>query len=444
MQELVVEKLVAMALILVAAGAGLATGFCLFHRVPEGTPTTILGVHKRCCSTRQDHGSRSWSSAAYLASGGVLTAAALVHLLADASETLRTQIPGFPLAEFLCGLGLLITMVIEAVGQTTSHTSFATTGFQPASSQDSGRNVLDTRLNSPRQASDGRKIPAGSPIVATASGISLAPVQSRESMHTDPGFASMERESALTTAAAGARVPDTAKSGGIASGGTRSADRGDRTPTKSRESDPSIDGGDEEASEALLHGMAMPVGRTVDWKVAVLVFCCLSFHSFVAGVALGLSSSGAEVTDVLVAIVAHKGLAATAMSTALLRARVSWSVFLRLCLTFSTVTPIGVALGLVAERLMDGTEDSPITAAVLAFASGTFLQVGLVEMIVHELHDAHSKSQPSSAGSITGLPRRRKGQANPCACSSICTLTVSGLGIAFTGFCFMSLLAVWV
>lgn len=330
-------------------------------------------------------------------------------------------------------------MVIEAIGQTTAAPSSSQANggtFGATAGWPSGSNTLNGGVDIARVDS---KSSFGSPIANAASAVSM------QTVGATPELKHATKTSQATPIPSGRKVD----AGG---NGIRGSPVACKSPAGMRASadhdlasDPEShhDEHEDEATEALLHGMVIPIGRKVDWRVAILVFCCLAFHSFVAGVALGLSGSGEEVTDVVVAIVAHKGLAATALSTALLRAGVSWTVFVRLALLFSTVTPAGVGLGLLAEGLLTGAEDSPVTAAVLAFAAGTFLQVGLVEMIVHEVHDAHNKvhDAPRSTGTLQRHERRRAALSN---CSALCTETVSGLLIAFGGFTLMSVLAVWV
>jgi len=298
------------------------------------------------------------SSVSYLASGGVLTAAALVHLLPDASETLDGLVPRFPLASFLCGIGFFVTMIVEALGTT-----------------------------------------AGSPA---------------------PRLPSLGRESSCGSLPAG-MAPAGAKSLGQS---LSSAERGDAS--SDAESAGEVR---EEVSVLLSHGVQLKVSGDVQWTVALLVLVCLSFHSLVAGIALGVSTEANMVLDLLVAVVAHKGLATSALATAMLRGGASWSVFLPLIVGFSCVTPVGVGIGLAMSA---GLEGSPWTAVLLAFASGTFLHVGMVEMIVHELHKAADDADEEGR-SLHALAAR-------CGCSG----QALGLAAAGAGFVAMSALAVWV
>ena len=84
-----------------------------------------------------------------------------------------------------------------------------------------------------------------------------------------------------------------------------------------------------------------------------------------------------EITSILLAILAHKSLAAFALGNRILRSNPPLPAYLAQTLAFALATPLGACLALVA----------PVSAApaLLGLSSGTFLFVGAVEVVGKEL-----------------------------------------------------------
>lgn len=342
--DLVDEKAIAIGVIAAAASLGALAGCCLHDRAPDGSPACVERTHAACCGSTRAASRASWASISYLLSGGVLTAAALVHLLPESSETLSEAFPGFPVAHTLCGAGLLLTMAVESAGRSLTECNPAPTEASPCTGG---------------HAHSSRSVP----------------------------------DSEMSRAAEGASTP---------------------------------------ASHCLEHGTVSVLlqarrksGTTSQWMVALLVLGCLSFHSFVAGLALGVATDAAAVLNILVAIAAHKTLATSALATALLRGGASWRAALVLLLCFSLVTPLGIGVGM---GLSEGFDGSPWAAGLLAFASGTFLHVGVVEMIVRETE--HLEAARAAA----------EDDEPPTCCSRVAV----GYLATCVGFAAMSVLAIWV
>lgn len=124
--------------------------------------------------------------------------------------------------------------------------------------------------------------------------------------------------------------------------------------------------------------------ESVDFLVAIVIFVGLSFHSIMEGLAIGASSK--PVWDILIAIVAHKGLAAFALGQELLHHRVVAPVRFRFCIVlFSLMTPLGIAIG--ATILDQGKGETLLSGVCSALAAGTFLYVTMMEILPQELQD---------------------------------------------------------
>ena len=157
--------------------------------------------------------------------------------------------------------------------------------------------------------------------------------------------------------------------------------------------------------ENLSHGHAHEIDVSKSPIVAYILFFALSFHSFVAGLALGVEENPFD--SLLIAILAHKGFAAFALGAEFVKAEtpvksqdgndpegadeveqkycstetgatIRIAVFM---LTFCLVTPIGVIFGWLVLADAEGLAIALVTAT----AAGTFLYVGVVEVTAAEL-----------------------------------------------------------
>ncbi|KAF0695456.1 Aste57867_13744 [Aphanomyces stellatus] len=117
--------------------------------------------------------------------------------------------------------------------------------------------------------------------------------------------------------------------------------------------------------------------------VAFVVFAALSFHSLVEGVGIGAASTDAW--NILLAIVAHKSLAAMALCLELLNHHVGRMRIATSLVIFAAMSPVGVLLG--ALLVGDDPSESAAAGICTALAGGTFLYVGAMEIIPQELHD---------------------------------------------------------
>ena len=127
---------------------------------------------------------------------------------------------------------------------------------------------------------------------------------------------------------------------------------------------------------------------------AVVVFAALSVHSVLAGLPLGAEGEGTSAYGLFIAIMAHKSLAAFALGSNFVTAGTRFSrCTVRLyLLSFSCMTPAGIAAGWLASSLAssgDGSgsaagadsDDSATVGVLSALASGTFLYVSTMELL---------------------------------------------------------------
>lgn len=127
------------------------------------------------------------------------------------------------------------------------------------------------------------------------------------------------------------------------------------------------------------------------------LFLALSFHSIMEGVGIGSATTPKMVGPIFLAVLAHKGLTGFALGNTLLQAAVATRAYLVMVVIFSLCTPIGIGLGIGISNA-----GSIWSGAGIALASGTFLQVSLLEVTARAMGSCDHKV-PKCAGLATGF-----------------------------------------
>lgn len=121
--------------------------------------------------------------------------------------------------------------------------------------------------------------------------------------------------------------------------------------------------------------------KPVSFITAMLMGVALCFHSLLEGAALGAQETITNSLHIFIAIVSHKGLAAYALGSSLVESRVDMEKFWKVIVPFTLASPAGIFLGFLLSELAQGMG----AAAASALASGTFLFVAFMEVIPREL-----------------------------------------------------------
>lgn len=121
--------------------------------------------------------------------------------------------------------------------------------------------------------------------------------------------------------------------------------------------------------------------KPLAFATSVLLAAALCVHSILEGMALGSQGTLKDAQDIMIAIVAHKGLAAYALGSSVIDSKVSSSKFWTVIGLFSMATPVGIFLGYGLAEV----SSSAGAASLSALASGTFLYVAVMEVIPKEL-----------------------------------------------------------
>jgi len=137
------------------------------------------------------------------------------------------------------------------------------------------------------------------------------------------------------------------------------------------------------------HGLIQQQGRTIKGSAgnasgwATLVG--LTIHSFFEGVAMGVPNDDSVVGALVLAVAAHKGFAAFAVSSV----NLPWMkegkkiVWILIVLWFALTGPVGMMTGMSLTSNLDSTG----TAVIVALAAGSVLSVGVSEMLLPAFKD---------------------------------------------------------
>ncbi len=120
---------------------------------------------------------------------------------------------------------------------------------------------------------------------------------------------------------------------------------------------------------------------------AYLLAVVLSFHSLLAGLALGAEDSLAGSLAIFIAIMAHKGSAGFALGVSLHRGGLKQATILRAVALFAVSTPLGIILGAALDALLADSAAVLTEAVFDCLAAGTFLYIAVVDIIQEEFFD---------------------------------------------------------
>ena len=112
-----------------------------------------------------------------------------------------------------------------------------------------------------------------------------------------------------------------------------------------------------------------------------LLALVLAIHSFFAGVALGVEGHLATSLALVIAILAHKGFAALALSTSLIEGHIDRRLHYRMIAIFAWATPLGMLGGMFLRARLTGANADIFEGLFDALAGGTFLYVAAMEII---------------------------------------------------------------
>lgn len=118
-----------------------------------------------------------------------------------------------------------------------------------------------------------------------------------------------------------------------------------------------------------------------DSRFPIILFIVLSIHSIIAGMSLGLESTFISGIVIFIAIIAHKGSAAYALSVNMLGKQIESKIIKKSIAYLSIMTPIGVIIGGIIDNIESSMISVWFEAIFDSLAAGTFIYIAIMEII---------------------------------------------------------------
>ena len=183
----------------------------------------------------------------------------------------------------------------------------------------------------------------------------------------------------------------------------------------------------------------------------------LGLHSFLAGLGLGSSVDNTQAFALAVAIISHKYLAAFTLGCPFYKSQIPLIRHITVAVAFSVITPFGILIGWL---LADGFE-SWVSDLFISIASGTFVYVAIIEILVPEfselkkkerliwkaeqsIQSMHLEERNIGKNTLNEIQQKVKNDVMKREKKKIKTTEfIKGISVV-SGFVIMSLLALWV
>jgi zinc transporter ZupT len=123
--------------------------------------------------------------------------------------------------------------------------------------------------------------------------------------------------------------------------------------------------------------VAVPGNGGLPYVVAVL----LGFHSFIAGIALGATTTLSDGIALLTAVVAHKWAESFALSLTLVKQFIPMKQSLGIVCLYSAMCPLGIVVSTILSEYLEHDEMHWLQVVFSSFASGSFLYVAAIHML---------------------------------------------------------------
>lgn len=147
---------------------------------------------------------------------------------------------------------------------------------------------------------------------------------------------------------------------------------------------------------------SQPTSHKMTTASAWSLWLALSLHSLLEGAPLGAQP---DRLDLALGLFLHKGLVAFSVTTSW-RQQPSVILWMFLCLTFFVMTPVGMFLGwkfMQEHQHQDDQEDNMVDGIVAALAGGTFLYVGINELLLPAWQHTASGTSTTSGGGLYSI-----------------------------------------
>lgn len=113
---------------------------------------------------------------------------------------------------------------------------------------------------------------------------------------------------------------------------------------------------------------------------AILLTIMISFHSIIESVLIGIQSDASGTLAITLTIMAHKWVESLSLGILMTRKNIKGWRFFVILIAFSLTSPLGITIG----TLIKGNLSSFWSSFFSSIAAGTFLYIGLNEIIIEE------------------------------------------------------------
>lgn len=120
---------------------------------------------------------------------------------------------------------------------------------------------------------------------------------------------------------------------------------------------------------------------------AWVFFFALSLHAVFDGLSLGSETTFQGFYGILAAVVSHKVFDGVALGIPVYLADMKPLHSLFALVFCAAMTPLGIAIGLIATELASGEQAMLAEAIIISLSAGSFLFISLVELLPASLHD---------------------------------------------------------
>eukprot|EP01111_Echinosteliopsis_oligospora_P012667 TRINITY_DN4371_c0_g1_i1.p1 TRINITY_DN4371_c0_g1~~TRINITY_DN4371_c0_g1_i1.p1 ORF type:complete len:309 (-),score=68.83 TRINITY_DN4371_c0_g1_i1:70-996(-) len=122
-----------------------------------------------------------------------------------------------------------------------------------------------------------------------------------------------------------------------------------------------------------------------------LLTAVLSIHSVISGVAMGMETEFAALLSLFIAIISHKWIEAFALGVAIQNSHPRVSRMVKLILMYSAMEPVGIVIGIILSLKLEENSLLFTQAYILSIASGTFIYVAVVDILMTEFANSEHK-----------------------------------------------------
>ena len=119
----------------------------------------------------------------------------------------------------------------------------------------------------------------------------------------------------------------------------------------------------------------------------IIFALAIGIHSFFEGLGMGLAESRFHILAFFAAIFLHKWAVALGIGLSFIRENKPRVLSIVILFIFASATPSGAITGLILESV-----NNQLTAILNAVSAGTFIYIGIVEMLGHEFPSEKYKS----------------------------------------------------